>query len=203
MLLKEAKEILKKNGYKLVEARQAKKIDNSGNFAVILGSCYPTPKFFNSHAPVGTSDEVIKKIQENSHKSDAGEILGFYPTKKKAEQVALSVTERILKSVTDTYKDKGDAAYMIEYRTILPYVVDHTDDNKEWCSAIRCPGDAGYLYKADKDVRVKISTMRRSMLDFLKRAAEEERDEARIRREWATSKNNPFSANFKNVFAHH
>lgn len=176
---------------------------NSGAFAVILGNCYPTPKFFNSHKPVGTSDEVIKSIQENNYKSGSGEILGFYPTRKKAREVAISITERIFKSVTDTSSDKGSAAYKIHSVISLPGVVEYTEANKEWCSDIRGPGDRGYLYRTDREIKNEIFDMRDSMVDSLERGAAADVKEARRRREWAMSRNNPDSPNFKNIYAHH
>lgn len=184
-------------------AEKSGKAVNSGTFAVILGNCYPTPKFFDSHKPVGTSDDVIKTIQLNNYKSGSGEILGFYPTRKKAREVAISLTERIFKSVTDTEGDKDSAAYKIHYRISLPMVVEYTEANKEWCSAIRGPGDSGYLYRTDREIKNEIFDMKSSMVDSLEKGAEAEEKEAIRRREWATSRNNPDSPFFKNVYAHH
>lgn len=166
---------------------------NAGTFAVILGNGYATPEFFDDHDPVGTSDQVLQTINLNRHKSRSAEVLGFYPTRKKAREVALSVMERILKM--------QKTAYGIEYDCPTPLVVNVVEDNKKWSSGISGPGDYGYIYRKDDEIYDEVLKLRYSKLDEMRqREAEKEssRDDG-----WATNRNNPDSPIFKNVFAHH
>ena len=166
---------------------------NSGTYAVILGNGYSTPEFFSDHDPVGTSDQVLKTIDMNRHKSRSAEVLGFYPTRKKAREVALSVMERIL--------NMQKTAYGIEYDCPTPRVVNVTEENKKWSNGISGPGDYGYIYRNDDEIYDEVLKLRYSKLDEMRqREAEKERsrDDG-----WATNRNNPDSPIFKNVFAHH
>lgn len=166
---------------------------NSGTYAVILGNGYPTPDFFSDHDPVGTSDKVLETIDMNRHKSRSAEVLGFYPTRKKAREVALSVMERIL--------NMKKTAYGIEYDCPTPRVVNVAKENKSWSNGISGPGDCGYIYRKDDEIYNEVLKLRYSKLDEMnRREAEKERsrDDG-----WATNRNNPNSPIFKNVFAHH
>lgn len=166
---------------------------NAGTFAVILGNGYSTPEFFSDHDPVGTSDQVLKTIDMNRHKSRSAEVLGFYPTRKKAREVALSVMERILKM--------QKTAYGIEYDCPTPRVVNVVKENKKWSSGISGPGDYGYIYGKDDEIYDEVLKLRyRKLGEMRQKEAEKERsrDDG-----WATNRNNPDSPIFKNVFAHH
>lgn len=166
---------------------------NAGTFAVILGNGYSTPDFFSDHDPVGTSDQVLDTIDRNRHRSRSAEVLGFYPTRKKAREVALSVMERIL--------NMQKTAYGIEYDCPTPRVVNVVKDNKKWSDGISGPGDYGYIYGKDEEIYDEVIKLRYSKLDEMrKKEAEKERsrDDG-----WATNRNNPDSPIFKNVFAHH
>ena len=166
---------------------------NSGTYAVILGNGYSTPDFFSDHDPIGTSDQVLKTIDMNRHKSRSAEVLGFYPTRKKAREVALSVMERIL--------NMQKTAYGIEYGCPTPRVVNVAKENKSWSNGISGPGDCGYIYRKDDEIYDEVLKLRYSKLDEMRqREAEKERsrDDG-----WATNRNNPDSPIFKNVFAHH
>ena len=167
---------------------------NSGTFAVILGNGYPTPDFFSDHDPVGTSDQVLETINNNRHKSRSAEILGFYPTRKKAREVAISVMERILKM--------QKTAYGVEYSCPTPRVVNVVEDNKKWSNGISGPGDYGYIYSIDKEIYDEVLKLRYSKLDEMR---EREAEKERSSRDdgWSTNRNNPNSPIFKNVFAHH
>ena len=167
---------------------------NSGTYAVILGNGYATPDFFSDHDPVGTSDQVLKKIDMNRHKSRSAEVLGFYPTRKKAREVALSVMERIL--------NMQKTAYGIEYDCPTPLVVNVVDENKKWSNGISGPGDCGYIYRKDDDIYDEVLKLRYSKLDEM-RIREREKEESSRDDGWATNRNNPNSPIFKNVFAHH
>ena len=167
---------------------------NSGTYAVILGNGYATPDFFSSHNPVGTSDQVLKTINSNRHKSRSAELLGFYPTRKKAREVALSVMERIL--------NMQKTAYGIEYDCPTPRVVNVVDENKKWSNGISGPDDYGYIYRKDDEIYDEVVKLRRSKLDEM-RKREAEKDERSRDDGWATNRNNPDSPIFKNVFAHH
>lgn len=168
---------------------------NSGTFAVILGNGYPTPEFFSDHDPVGTSDQVLETINNNRHKSRSAEVLGFYPTRKKAREVAISVMERIL--------NMQKTAYGVEYSCPTPLVVNVVDDNKKWSNGISGPGDYGYIYRKDDDIYDEVLKLRYSKLDEL-REKEAEKERSRSRDDgWSTSRHNPDSPIFKNVFAHH
>lgn len=166
---------------------------NSGTYAVILGNGYSTPEFFSDHDPVGTSDQVLKTIDMNRHKSRSAEVLGFYPTRKKAREVALSVMERIL--------NMQKTAYGIEYDCPTPRVVNVTEENKKWSSGISGPGDYGYIYRNDNEIYDEVLKLRYSKLDEMR---QKEAEKERSRDDgWATNRNNPDSPIFKNVFAHH
>lgn len=166
---------------------------NSGTFAVILGNGYPTPEFFSDHDPVGTSDQVLETINNNRHKSRSAEVLGFYPTRKKAREVAISVMERIL--------NMQKTAYGVEYSCPTPLVVNVVDDNKKWSSGISGPGDYGYIYRKDDEIYDEVLKLRYSKLDEMR---EKEAEKERPRDDgWSTSRHNPDSPIFKNVFAHH
>lgn len=166
---------------------------NAGTFAVILGNGYSTPEFFSDHDPVGTSDQVLQTINMNRHKSRSAEVLGFYPTRKKAREVALSVMERILKM--------QKTAYGIEYDCPTPRVVNVVKDNKKWSNGISGPGDYGYIYGKDDEIYDEVLKLRYSKLDEMR---QKEAEKERSRDDgWATNRNNPDSPIFKNVFAHH
>ncbi len=166
---------------------------NSGTYAVILGNGYSTPEFFSDHDPVGTSDQVLKTIDMNRHKSRSAEVLGFYPTRKKAREVALSVMERIL--------NMQKTAYGIEYDCPTPRVVNVTEENKKWSNGISGPGDYGYIYRNDDEIYDEVLKLRYSKLDEMR---QKEAEKERSRDDgWATNRNNPDSPIFKNVFAHH
>lgn len=178
------------------EARRAEKRGdpvNSGTFAVILGNVYPTPVFFREHKPVGTSDQVLDMIDRNRHKARSGQILGFYPTRRKAREVAISVMERILKM--------QDSAYSVEYSCPTPMVVNVVRENKKWCNAIAGPDDCGYIYDSDKEISREVRDMRYSKLEEMRK--KEEKKERSRDDGWSTNRNNPDSPTFKNVFAHH
>lgn len=168
---------------------------NSGTYAVILGNGYPTPDFFSDHDPVGTSDQVLKTIDMNRHKSRSAEVLGFYPTRKKAREVALSVMERIL--------NMQKTAYGIQYDCPTSRVVNVVEENKKWSNGIAGPGDCGYIYRIDNEIYDEVLKLRYSKLDEMReREAEKERESSRDDG-WSTNRNNPNSPIFKNVFAHH
>ena len=178
------------------QARRAEKRGdpvNAGSFAVILGNGYPTPDFFREHKPVGTSDQVLKTIDMNRNKARSGQILGFYPTRNKARGVALSVMDRILKM--------QDSAYSVEYSCPTPSVVNVTKENKRWCDAISGPSDCGYIYDYDKEISREVRDMRYDKLEEMKKR--EERKTRGGDDGWSTSRNNPDSPIFKNIYAHH
>jgi hypothetical protein len=166
---------------------------NSGTYAVILGNGYSTPEFFSDHDPVGTSDQVLKTIDMNRHKSRSAEVLGFYPTRKKAREVALSVMERIL--------NMQKKAYGIEYSCPTTKVVNVVKENKKWCNAIAGPGDCGYLYDTDEEISREVREMRYNKLHEMEKK-EEEKERSRDD-DWANSSRNPDSGRFRNVYAHH
>lgn len=140
---------------------------NSGTYAVILGNGYPTPDFFSDHDPVGTSDKVLETINMNRHESRSAEVLGFYPTRKKAREVALSVMERIL--------NMQKTSYGIRYYCPTPLVVNVTEENKKWSNGIAGPGDCGYIYRKDDEIYDEVLKLRYSKLDEMsEREAENE-----------------------------
>ena len=115
---------------------------SSGNWAVMLGNGYPTPEFFKSHKPVGTSDAVLQIVTRNLQRRNTAELLGLYPTRKKAKEVAEEVLNRLM--------SMHSSAYGVRYNCPEPTVVEYVPENKKWCTGISGPGDCGYLYDRDK-----------------------------------------------------
>lgn len=176
------------------EAAKGKPV-NSGNWAVIAGSFYATPDFFREHKPEGTSDSVLEFVKQNYGIRKSAKLLGFYPTRKKAKEVAISVMNKFL--------DMCDTAYGLTYNCPTTAVVEFTPDNKRWCSAIRGPGDAGYIYDADKEISELITKMRYDKIHEIE-AAEKEAERKKERdREWANNRRNPDHPLYFNVFKHH
>lgn len=168
---------------------------SSGNWAVMVGNGYPTPDFFKSHKPVGTSDAVLQIVTRNLQKRDSAELLGLYPTRKKAKEVAEEVLNRLM--------SMHSSAYGVRYNCPEPTVVEYVPENKRWCDGISGPRDCGYLYDRDKEIAQQLIDLKYERIHDLEKAEQEKEDKEKRDREWANSSRNPDSGRFMNVFKHH
>lgn len=188
----------------------------AGTWALVLGACRPDPEFFEKRSPVGLSKESVKDALMNGarHQVSKAVVIGLYPDRKSAIKAAEKLVDMLISDIDKEYhylldRYKGKESYCravldeLEWISKNAFTIVNIDNsNKKWSNQRWSPFDRGYSYSTDHEAKDEAARATepliqkyRKELDRLERGEEDRgsRDSS-----W-----DPYSGNFRNVYAHH
>ena len=188
----------------------------AGTWALVLGACRPDPEFFEKRSPVGLSKDAVDGALTNGarHQVSKSVVIGLYPDRKSAIKAAEKLVDMLIADIDKEYhylidryqgKEQYCRAVLDELEWISKNaftIVNIDESNKKWSNQRWSPFDRGYSYSTDHEAREEAAKATEPLIQKYRKELERlergEDDRGSRISSW-----DPYSGNFRNVYAHH
>lgn len=188
----------------------------TGTWALVLGACRPDPEFFEKRSPVGLSRDAVDGALMNGARNQVSKsvVIGLYPDRKSAIKAAEKLVDMLIADIDKEYhylldRYQGKEQYCRTFVDELEWIskdaftiVNIDESNKSWSNQRWSPFDRGYFYSTDSEGEKEAAKVTEPLIqkyrNELERLERGEDDRGSRNSSW-----DPYSGNFRNVYAHH